>query len=53
MDSGPKAGRMAERRSHGRVPLRVFVSVEYGAGSDHTGGFCRDVSRGGIYHLCQ
>ncbi len=49
MRSGTEAGREVERRSYGRVPLRVFVSVEYGAGSEHTGGFCRDISKGGIY----
>lgn len=48
MSSGMEAGRRVERRSYGRVPLRVFVSVEY-AGSEHTGGFCRDISKGGIY----
>ena len=32
MSSGMEAGRRVERRSYGRVPLRVFVSVEY-AGS--------------------
>jgi len=49
MDSGTEAGPMAERRSYGRVPLRVFVSVQCGAGEDCTGGFSRDVSNGGIY----
>ncbi len=48
MRSGTEAGRRVERRSYGRVPLRVFVSVEY-AGSEHTGGFCRDISKGGMY----
>ena len=49
MGSGTQSGRMTERRSCGRVPLRVFVSVECAAGSDHTGGFSRDVSKSGIY----
>jgi len=49
MDSGTEAGRIAERRSYGRVPLRVFVSVRCSAGADCTGGFCRDLSKGGIY----
>jgi hypothetical protein len=49
MGSGSEASRITERRSYGRVPLQVFVSVECGAGSDHTSGYCRDVSKGGIY----
>lgn len=49
MGRGTEAGQTTERRSYGRVPLRVFVSIECGGGSDHTSGFCRDVSKGGIY----
>jgi hypothetical protein len=49
MDSGTEAGRVTERRSYGRVPLQVLVSVQCGAGADCTGGFSRDISNGGIY----
>jgi len=49
MGSDTAAAWLTERRSYGRLPLRVFVSIQCGGSADHTGGFCRDISKGGIY----